>query len=210
MGITTRKKEIIDYITAFQYREGFPPSLREICKALGLQSPGSLIKHMRSLELEGYIKRIPGKKRAWKVSGFWSPIRIPLIGQIAAGTPILAEENREDDLPVDPRFFGSHDAFALRVRGDSMMEAQIRDGDLAIIRPQDDAENGCIVAVLVEDLETEATLKIFQRKNENLELHSANSSYAPLVFKGNDRHRVRVLGKLIGVIRSKPQGIDHR
>ena len=204
MGITARQKEIIDYIQAFQYEQGFPPSLREICKALGLHSPGSLIKHMRSLELHGYLSRIPDKKRAWKVTCLPSPAGVPLIGQIAAGTPILAEENREDDLPVDPGLFGSQDAFALRVQGDSMIDAQIRDGDLAIIKPQDDAENGWIVAAMVEGLETEATLKTIYRKNRNVELHAANPLYRPLIFKGEDQSRVRILGKLIGIIRRKP------
>jgi repressor LexA len=116
----------------------------------------------------------------------------------------LAEENREDDLPVDPGLFGSQDAFALRVQGDSMIDAQIRDGDLAIIKPQDDAENGWIVAAMVEGLETEATLKIICRKNRDVELHAANPLYRPLIFKGEDQSRVRILGKLIGIIRRKP------
>ncbi|MCX5862677.1 MAG: transcriptional repressor LexA [Desulfomonile sp.] len=204
MVITNRQKEIIDFIREFQHRQGFPPSLREICKALGLTSPGSMIKHMRSLESEGFIRRIPGKKRAWSLIGLSSRICIPLIGRIAAGTPILAEENREDDLPVDPGLFGSKEAFALRVSGDSMVDAQIRDGDLAIIRPQDDAENGWIVAVLVQGLETEATLKIFRRKNEEIELHAANPAYEPVVFKKEEQSRVKILGKLIGIIRPKP------
>jgi repressor LexA len=133
-----------------------------------------------------------------------SGTRPSLVGRLSAGTPILAEENREDDLPVDPGLFGSQDAFALRVQGDSMIDAQIRDGDLAIIKPQDDAENGWIVAAMVEGLETEATLKIICRKNRDVELHAANPLYRPLIFKGEDQSRVKILGKLIGIIRRKP------
>jgi repressor LexA len=204
MGITDRQKEILDFVGTFQARQGFPPSVREICKALGLASPGSLIKHLRTLEAEGFLSRSPGKKRAWKLTLQRPPFSVPLIGQIAAGTPILAEENREDDLPVDPRLFGTDEAFALRVRGDSMIEAQIRDGDLAVIRPQQEAENGEIVAVMVEGLEPEATLKFLYRHSGNLELRAANPAYAPLIFDGHNVARVKILGKLIGLIRPTP------
>lgn len=204
MGITTRQEEILRFIENFQAREGFPPSIREMCKALGLVSAGSLIKHLRALESQGRLTGTPGKKRAWKLTDRHPHVSVPLIGQIAAGTPILALENRENDLPVDPKLFGSEKAFALKVRGDSMIDAQIRDGDFAIIRPQHDAENGEIVAVLVEGMEAEATLKILHRTNHYLELHSANDAYRPLVFKGSDRGKVRVLGKLVGIIRPRP------
>ena len=204
MGITERQKEILDFMGVHQDREGFPPALREICKALGLASAGSLTKHIRILEKEGYLSRLPGKKRAWKLTNRPRGASVPLVGQIAAGTPILAEENKEDDLPVDPKLFGATEAFALRVKGDSMIGAQIRDGDLAIIKPQEDAKDGDIAAVMVEGLESEATLKIIRRGNGYLRLHPANPAYEPLVFKGEDLERVKILGKLIGVIRSKP------
>jgi len=189
---------------SYQTREGFPPTVREICEALGLASPGSMIKHLRVLEREGRITRLSGKKRAWKLTGGYSPFSIPLIGRIAAGTPILAEQNKEDDLPVDPQMFGSHEAFALRVKGDSMIAAQIREGDLAIIRPQNEAENGEIVAVQVEGLETEATLKIFRRRNGDIELHPANPLHKVQLFSDAERAKVKILGKLVGVIRPKP------
>lgn len=203
MGITARQKEILDCIGKFRARNGFPPSVREICRALGLASPGSLLKHIRALESEGLLERNPGKKRAWKLTNRHSSPSIPLIGQIAAGAPILAQENWEEELPVDPSIFGSGEAFALRVRGDSMKDAQIRDGDLAIIRPLDEAENGWIVAVMVEGVEPEATLKVFRRIGRSVELHSANEEYKPLIFTGKDRSKVRILGKLIGVIRTR-------
>jgi len=188
MGITTRQKEILRFIENFQAREGFPPSVREICKAMGLSSAGSLIKHLRALELQGRLTGTPGKKRAWKLIGRPSHVSLPLVGRIAAGTPILAEENRENDLPVDPRFFGSEKVFALWVKGDSMIDAQIRDGDLAIIRPQHVAENGEIVVVLLDGIEPEATLKIFRQQNGDIELHPANPSCIfPLMRFGDIR-----------------------
>lgn len=204
MTITHRQKQIIEFIISFQEKESFSPSIREICKALGLVSSGSLIKHIRALELNGHLTRSPGKKMAWRLTEQRQPSSIPLIGQIAAGTPILAEENREDNIPFDPTFFGSSNVFALRIKGDSMIDVKICDGDLAIIRPQNKGENEEILAVMVEGMEPEATLKIFRLRDNKVELHSANPSYKPLVFKGNDREKIKILGKLAGIIRNKP------
>jgi len=195
----------MEFIRSFHNEEGFPPSLREICKALGLASSGSLIKHIRALELEGLLTKTPGKKRAWKLKGGMSVrTSIPVVGRIAAGTPILAEENREENLPFDPAFFGSPQVFALRVKGDSMIDAKICDGDLAIIRPQSQGENGETLAVMVEGLEPEATLKIFRIKDDQVELHSANLSYKPVVFRGGDTEKIKIIGKLVGIIRNRP------
>lgn len=210
MKLTERKRQILELFGKSQSRQGFPPSVREIVEDLGLSSAGSLHKHLQAMEQGGYLERTQGKKRTWKLTqkawdviGRPLPPTLPLIGQIAAGTPILAEQNREDELPVDPSLFGYEDAFALRVKGDSMIDAHIRDGDLAIIRPQDDAEDGRIVAVLVEGLEPEATLKVFRRRNGTVELHPANPQYKPLRFQGEEKSKVRILGRLIGVIRPK-------
>lgn len=201
MTITERQQQVLDFIAAFQAKEGFPPSVREICAHLGLKSPGSLIKHLRALEEEGLLRRNPGKKRAWKLTRAPGPRTIPLVGRIAAGTPIMAVENREDDVPVDPWLFGDEDTFALRVKGDSMIEAQIRDGDLAVIRPQAEAQNGDIAAVLIEGIEPEASLKTIRRSPGRLELLPANAAYEPLVFEGREIERVQVLGRLVGLIR---------
>ncbi|MGC8602949.1 MAG: transcriptional repressor LexA [Desulfomonilaceae bacterium] len=206
MTITERQKQILDFINLFQKHEGFPPSLREICKGIGLASHGSLIKHIRSLESQGLIKGMPGKKRAWKLVDL-QPMQIPsipVLGQIAAGNPILAHEDKGEHLPINPSFFGSSEAFALRVKGDSMIEAHIQDGDLAIIRPQQEAENGSIFAVIVETVEPEATLKILKIIKNTIELRPANELYKPLIFRGKNRSKIKVLGKLIGVIRDKP------
>lgn len=206
MTVTERQKQILDFIRIFQEREGFSPSLREICKGIGLVSHGSLIRHIRLLESQGLIKGLRGKKRAWNV--FDTPRKgvpsIPILGRIAAGSPILAQEEAEERLPINPLFFGSSDAFALRVKGDSMIEAHIRDGDIAIIRPQNESDNGSIVAVIVESFESEATLKIFKFSNDQIELCPANRNYNSLLFKGADRSKIRILGKLIGIVRAKP------
>ncbi|MEW6349793.1 MAG: transcriptional repressor LexA [Thermodesulfobacteriota bacterium] len=211
MSITTRQEELLRFIAEFKRRRLSSPSLEEMCNALGVTSRGSLLKHVRALEESGYLKRASGKKRdwnlterAWKFVGRAVSPSIPLVGHIAAGTPILAEENREDELPVDPAFFGDNEAFALRIRGDSMIEAHIQDGDLAIIRPQPEAHDGQIVAVQVDGMEAEATLKVLRTGRDTVELHPANSRYEPIVFKGKERARVRVLGRLVGVIRSSP------
>lgn len=204
MGVTSRQQQILTFISRFQRRHGFPPSLREICLELGLASPGSLLKHIRTLESLGLLEAAPGKKRAWRVTTDEAAPAIPLLGRIAAGTPIPALEHRDEVLPVDPMLFGAESAFALRVRGDSMKDAHIRDGDLAVIRPQQDAEDGEIVAALVEDLEPEATLKILRRSKDKVELHPANPEHPVFVFEGQDRGRVTIVGKLIGVIRTKP------
>ncbi|MGB6064810.1 MAG: transcriptional repressor LexA [Desulfomonilaceae bacterium] len=204
MSITTRQKQLLDFIEQFRRQEGLPPSLRDMCRALGLVSPGSLLRHLQILESQGYLTRIPGKKRTWKSTNQKPVNSIPLLGRIAAGQPILAEQHVEDNLPFDPNLFGSSDAFALTVKGDSMIGLQIRDGDIAIIRPQKEVESGEITAVIVEGVETEATLKVFCRRNDDIELHAANPIYEPLVFKGRDRTKIRILGKLVGVVRLKP------
>jgi repressor LexA len=204
MSITTRQKQLLDFIERCQRQEGITPSVRDMCAALGLASHGSLLRHLQILESEGYLTRLPGKKRTWRLTNSSRTNSIPLLGHIAAGQPILAEQHIEESLPFDPKFFGSEEAFALLVKGDSMTGEQIRDGDMAVIRQQPDAEDGEIVAVLVEGLESEATLKILRRSNGGIELHSANPAYEPLIFKGKDRARIKILGKLIGVVRRKP------
>lgn len=202
MTLTNRQKEIFDFIRKFLAREGFGPTVREICQAFGLASPGSLMKHLRALEKEGLLSKKPGKKRTWQPTNRGvAEHHIPLLGSIAAGEPILAQESIEVELPVDPSLFGCDTAFALKVKGDSMIMAHIQDGDMAIIRPQEEIPDGQVAAVLVEGLEPEATLKVFRKRGPRIELHAANPEYPPLVFEGPERARVRVLGRLVGVIR---------
>ncbi len=202
MVVSQRQEDVIEFIRSFHRRQGFGPTVREVCAGLGLKSPGSLMKHLCALEDEGLLERSPGKKRTWRPVDAASP-SIPLLGRIAAGLPLFAEENHEASLPVDPGLFGCPSTFALQVRGDSMIGAHIQDGDLAIIRPQDVPENGRIAAVLIEGLEPEATLKEVRLTADRIELHAANPQYPPLVFEGAERARVRVLGRLVGVIRTR-------
>ena len=126
---------------------------------------------------------------------------IPLVGKIAAGAPITAIEHQQQKLPFDPSYFGNHSCFALRIQGDSMIDAHIMDGDIAIIQQQSRAKNKQIVAAMVVDLLPEATLKIFCRKKEEINLVAANDLYPPLVFKGKEQKTVQILGVLVGVIR---------
>ena len=202
MSITPRQKDVLRFIQGFHADNGYGPTVREICRGLGLASPGSLMKHLSALEKAGLLSRSPGKNRTWTVADRASGPSIPLVGRIAAGRPWLAEESRETDLPVDPALFGCEETFALRVRGDSMIDAHIQDGDLAVIRPQAEAEDGRIAAVMIEDLEPEATLKIWKRYPDRIELRPANAEYSPLVFSGAEQARVRVVGVLVGVIRT--------
>lgn len=201
MKLSERQRAILAYIQRYLEQEGMPPTMREIGRAVGLSSTASLAYQLRVLEEKGALRRIPGKKRTWQVTSARPARSIPLLGRIAAGTPILAQENREDELLIDPQVFGCEDCFALRVQGDSMIEVHILPGDVAIIRPQEEAEDGQIVAVVVDGVEPEATLKVLRRRNETLELRAANSRYPSLIFHGEGRARLRILGRLAGVIR---------
>lgn len=201
MNLTPRQKSVLEFIRTCQQQTGIVPSVREICAHLGLKGPAGIHRILRLLEKKGYLVSTPGKKRSWRLPGEPPRKSIPVLGGIAAGVPIHTHENREEELPVDSSLFGADECFALRIQGDSMIEAYIADGDLAVIRPQDNADNGQIVAVIVDNILPEATLKILRKKSTAVELHAANSRYPPLVFRGRQQGRVKILGRLAGVIR---------
>lgn len=201
MDLTHRQAEVLKYVRSHQEKNGIVPTVREICDYFGLRGPAGIHRILHVLIEKGYLTASEGKKRAWRIPGRYTGKSIPLIGRIAAGVPILAVENREEELPVDPSMFGSENCFALHVQGNSMIDAHIKDGDIAIIRPQNHAENGQIVAVIVEDMLHEATLKIIRRNQFKTELISAHRAYPPLAFSGPQRSRIRILGKYVGVIR---------
>lgn len=201
MNLTPRQKSVLEFIRMCQQQTGIVPSVREICAHLGLKGPAGIHRILRLLEEKGHLVSTPGKKRSWLLSGGPPRKSIPVLGEIAAGVPIHAQENRDEELPVDSSLFGADECFALRIQGDSMIEAYIADGDLAIIQPQDNADNGQIVAVMVDNTLPEATLKVLRRKSTVIELHAANSRYPPLVFRGRERGRIKILGRLVGVIR---------
>ncbi|MFW8601746.1 transcriptional repressor LexA [Desulfobacterota bacterium M19] len=199
--LTERQRSIILYIRAHQIQYGISPTVREICSHLGLKGPAGVHRILHKLVDKGILLAEKGKKRSWLLASGPPRESIPVLGAIAAGEPIEAITNYEEDLPIDPKMFGCDDGFALVIKGDSMIEAHIIEGDLAIIRPQRTVQSGQIAAVMVEGLLPEATLKIFRKINSRVELHAANSTYKPLIFAGKDREQVRIIGKLMGIVR---------
>ncbi|MHB8512943.1 MAG: transcriptional repressor LexA [Actinomycetota bacterium] len=201
--LTKRQRAIMDYIEKATKERGFPPSVREIGEAVGLASPSSVHAHLETLEREGYLMKDPNMPRAlvMRMDTDGIPVnthqveQVPLIGTIAAGGPILAQENVEDSLPFPRDLVGSGTLFALRVKGDSMINAGILDGDLVILRQQSTANDGEIVAALVD--ESEATVKRLMHKRGKLTLMPENESYDPIVPEN-----ARILGKLVAVFRS--------
>ncbi len=201
--LTGRQREILDFITSTVADRGYPPSVREIGDALGLRSPSTVHSHLSSLVRAGHIKRDPAKPRAIEVVDAHhhrvhrSATRdVPLVGSIAAGMPILADEQIEEVLTLPTEFTGQGPVFLLRVRGDSMVEAGILDGDYVVVRSQNVAENGQIVAALIDD--EEATVKRFSRRGRAVVLTPENPNYEEMVFTEG----VQVLGKVVAVLRA--------
>ena len=197
--LTVRQKRIYDFLAGTIQDNGYAPSIPEIGKRFKIASTRGVFDHLKALERKGYIKRIG--KRAIEIlnvngrSAFPDATEIPILGRIRAGAPILAEENIEGFLPVANEIAGGKEAFALKVKGDSMIEDGIFDGDYVIIRRQETAQDGDIVCALIEN---EATLKRFHRQGSVVILKPANKNYEPItVSKGE----FRVLGKATGVIR---------
>jgi len=207
--LTTRQQEIWQFLAEYVDEHGYPPTVREIGEAVGLASPSTVHAHLANLERAGLLRRDPTKPRAIELIGRrreevsaraadTSP-RLPLLGRIAAGGPLLAEESIEDEIAV-PEPLGRNADFLLRVKGESMIDAGILDGDIVVVHRQADARGGDIVVALVGDDETadEATVKTFHReKDGRIRLQPENSSLAPLYPE-----HVEVLGKVTGVFRS--------
>ncbi|MHB1487019.1 MAG: transcriptional repressor LexA [Acidimicrobiales bacterium] len=203
--MTGKRREILDFIAQALRERGYPPSVREIGEAVGLASSSTVHAHLATLQRQGYLIRDPTKPRAIEVrfdptSGAAlasRPVRhVPLVGDVAAGTDVLAQENVEDLLPLPEDFTGSGTLFMLRVRGESMIEAGILDGDFVVVRSQADAEKGdTIVAGIPGD---EATVKTFSRRGDKVVLMPANKDYEPIVL---DPDEVKVFGKVVTVLR---------
>ena len=201
MDLTKRQQEIFDFIKKYSAKYGYPPTVRDIGKAVGLASSSTVHAHLSNLERIGMLRRDPTKPRAIELldraaAGVRSFVRpgLPLIGQVAAGQPVIAEENIEDYVQT-PAFAGGDDGgYLLRVRGDSMMNVGILDGDLVVVRQQDAAEDGEIVVALVGE---EATVKRFYQEPDHVRLQPENDSMEPI--RSRD---VRVLGKVVGLMRS--------
>jgi repressor LexA len=206
--LTSRQQEIWQYLAEYVDTHGYPPTVREIGDAVGLASPSTVHAHLANLERAGLLKRDPTKPRALELVGRrreesadrHEPLpKLPLVGQIAAGGPLLAEESVEDEIAV-PEPLGRDADFLLRVKGDSMVDAGILDGDIVVVRKQDDARAGEIVVALVGDDESadEATVKTFHRERDGrVRLQPENAALEPLYPE-----HVEILGKVTGVFRS--------
>jgi len=190
--LTWHQRQVFEFIVNYQMSYGFPPSVREIAQRFGLKSNRTVRDYLQVLEKKGYLKVHAGKKRGIEIL---KPAGIAVYGRIGAGASIFADENIEDVLQINPRFFTSEPCFALRVKGDSMSGAGIFEGDYAIIKKQSHAETGQIVAALIED---EITLKRFVRKEDRIELIPENPAYKPIIFKDT---QPTILGILVGLIR---------
>jgi repressor LexA len=201
--LTTRQREIWSFVLDYVDRHGYPPTVREIGEAVGLASPSTVHAHLANLERAGLLRRDPTKPRALELIGREKPAaapvaelpKLPLLGQIAAGSPLLAEENVEDEIAVPETLQGD---FLLRVKGDSMIEAGILEGDVIVVQRAQDAQNGEIVVALAGDDESadEATVKRFFRENGRVRLQPENSALEPIYAS-----HVQILGKVVGVFR---------
>jgi repressor LexA len=199
-NLSSKQERVLEFLVNFNTEHGFPPTIRELCQHFGFKSLNTAHFHLRSLEKKGYIQVHPGKGRGITLPGArpLSERQMPVVGRIAAGSPILALENIDDFLGIDKGFFGAETNFAVQVKGDSMVDAHIQDGDYVIIKIQDQAEKGDIVAALIDD---EVTLKYFYRTKTQVRLESANPKYPPMIFKKGDVRSVRILGIMVGLVR---------
>ncbi len=196
--LTTRQKQILEYIRTCVHQFGYPPSVREICKEVGLSSTSTVHGYLHRLEDLGYIRRDPAKNRTieLRAESSWRSKKIvplPLVCQFRAGAPIFAEECVEDVYPFPADFIGNDDCFMLIVQGDSMKNAGILEGDQLIVRHQDTAENGEIVVALIDD---EATVKRYFREKDAIRLQPENDEYEPIYTRN-----CKILGKVVGLYR---------
>jgi repressor LexA len=201
MDLTKRQQEIFDFIKRYSAKYGYPPTVRDIGKAVGLASSSTVHAHLANLEKIGLLRRDPSKPRALElldraaegVKSLVQPNGLPLVGHVAAGQPVLAEENIEDYVDVPAVAGGEEGEYLLRVRGDSMKNAGILEGDFVVVRPQETAQDNDIVVALVGE---EATVKRFFRENDHVRLQPENPAMEPIRSK-----EVRVLGQVVGVLR---------
>ena len=198
-NITPKQKEILEYIKNEILRRGFPPAVREICEAVDLKSTSSVHAHLETLEKNGYIRRDPTKPRAIEIldDSFGltrrEMVNVPIVGQVAAGEPILAQENIENYFPIPTEFMPNSQTFLLKVKGESMINAGILDGDMVLVEQTSTASNGDMVVALIDD---GATVKTFYKEEGIFRLQPENDSMDPIIVK-----EVSILGKVIGVFR---------
>lgn len=214
--LTEREQRVLDFMKKEIRENGFPPTVREICAALNIRSTSTAHKDIDSLVKKGYVKKNPAKPRAFIVldddfdqqkavadaSSMEMPpertdvIDVPVVGRIAAGVPILAEQNVEDSFPIPARYVGRGSTFMLTVRGESMIEAGIMDGDYILVEESNTARDGEIVVAMIDGFESEATVKTFYKERDHIRLQPENSNMSSIIVKD-----VKILGKVIGVFR---------
>lgn len=196
MDLVKKEKEVYEFIKQQIEEVGYPPSVREICIAVGLSSPSTVHRYINSLEEKGYIVKADSKKRAIKLNRQENGVDIlsvPVVGSVAAGQPILAEENIEEYFPLPIQYAKNREMFMLRVRGESMINAGILDGDYVIVEQQQTARNGEIVVALIDD---GATVKTFYKEQNHIRLQPENNALEPIIVKD-----VQIVGKVSGVFR---------
>jgi repressor LexA len=206
MDLTKRQQEIFDFIRKYSAKYGYPPTVRDIGKAVGLASSSTVHAHLSNLEKIGLLRRDPSKPRAIEllergvgsavesVRGIVRSDGIPVVGTVAAGSPVLAEENIEDYISVPSAAGGDEGEYVLRVRGDSMKEAGILEGDMVVVHPQETARDGDVVVALLGE---EATVKRFYREPDHIRLQPENAAMEPIRTR-----EVRILGRVVGLLRS--------
>ncbi len=207
--LTDRQREILEFITQSIRERGYPPTLREIGLHFGIKSTNGVNDHLRALEKKGYLEREDLKSRALRPMGMRGPVRapsrdedmieVPLVGRVAAGLPLLAVENVEDTVKVDRFFIGqTREVFALRVKGESMIEDGIFDGDYIFVRKQLQASRGDIVVAMIED---EATVKRYYPEGDTIRFQPANAAMQPIYVRKRDWKSVNLIGVVVGVYR---------
>ena len=211
-----REQQILDYMKSEIRKKGYPPTVREICQELNIKSTSTAHKAMSNLESKGFIRKDPAKPRAYEILGMDdepvttpvpapAPVQetqridvvdIPVVGRIAAGTPILAEQNIEETFPIPARYLSRGNNFMLTVRGESMIDVGIYDGDYILVEEQHTANNGDIVVAMIDGFESEATVKTFYKENGHIRLQPENPTMSPIIVQD-----VKILGKVRGVFR---------
>ena len=197
--ISSKQREILEYVKQEILNKGYPPAVREICEAVHLKSTSSVHSHLETLEKNGYIRRDPTKPRAIEIidDNFnltrREVVNVPIIGQVAAGQPLLAVENIENYFPIPTEFMPNAETFMLKVKGDSMINAGIFNGDKILVQKQSDAQNGDIVVALVDD---SATVKTFYKEDGHFRLQPENDTMDPIIV-----NECSILGKVFGIMR---------
>lgn len=198
--ISKKQQEILDFLKSEILNHGYPPTVREICDAVGLKSTSSVHSHLETLEKNGYIHRDPTKPRAIEiVDDSFNLSRseitnIPIVGQVAAGVPILATQNIENYFPIPAEYAPANPSFMLRVKGNSMINIGINNGDLVMVEEKNTADNGDVVVALIDD---SATVKTFYKEKGYVRLQPENDAMDPIIVKDN----LKILGKVFGVFR---------